>query len=73
MPQSLSSVLIHLVFSTKNRQRFISQEIEPELHPYMAAILRNSGCPSLAINGTEDHVHVLFALSRTNQIDSGAT
>jgi len=34
MPQSLSSVLIHLVFSTKNREPFITPAIEPELHPY---------------------------------------
>jgi|GEM_PF-5594989 len=33
MPQSLSSILIHLVFSTKNREPFITPAIEPELHP----------------------------------------
>lgn len=40
MPQSLSSILIHLVFSTKNRKRFITPTIEVELHPYMATVLR---------------------------------
>ena len=40
MPQSLSSILVHLVFSTKNREPFITPQIESELHPYMATIFR---------------------------------
>lgn len=65
MPQSLSSVLIHLVFSTKNREPFISPAVEAELHPYMATIFRDHNSPSLIIDGTTDHVHMLFALGRT--------
>ena len=61
MPQSLSSVLIHLIFSTKNREPFITPTIELELHPYMAKIFRELKCPSLAINGMPDHIHVLFS------------
>src|SRR5713226_9056922 len=64
MPQSLASVLVHLVFSTKNRQPFISPEIEPQLHPYLATVFRTLDSPTLTINGTEDHVHVLFRLGR---------
>src|ERR1700704_4989645 len=68
MPQSLSSVLIHLVFSTKNRESFIAPAIEPELHPYMAKIFRALKSPSLAIDGTADHVHILFCLGRVMKI-----
>lgn len=64
MSQSLSSVLIHLIFSTKNRQPFITEKIETDLYPYMAKIFRNSKSPSLAINGDRDHVHILFSLGR---------
>ncbi|HEX6190503.1 MAG TPA: IS200/IS605 family transposase [Pyrinomonadaceae bacterium] len=64
MSQSLSSILVHLVFSTKNREPFITPAIESELHPYMATVLRELKSPSLAINGTSDHVHVLFSLAR---------
>ena len=64
MSQSLSSILIHLVFSTKNREPFITPAIESELHPYMATILRELKSPSLAIDGTSDHVHVLFSFAR---------
>ena len=65
MPQSLSSILVHLVFCTKNREPYITAEIEPELHAYMAAVFRECHSPALTINGTTNHVHTLFALSRT--------
>lgn len=65
MPQSLSSVLVHLVFSTKNRRPDITPNIENELHKYLATVARNAQCPSLAINGTEDHLHLLVSLHRT--------
>lgn len=65
MPQSLSNVLIHLVFLTKYRQPFITEEIEPELYAYIAKILYDE-CysPALIIGGDKDHVHILYAQSR---------
>jgi putative transposase len=68
MPQSLSRVLIHLIFSTKNRASMLSREVQPELHAYLVGVLRNIDCPSLQIGGTEDHVHLLFGLARTRTI-----
>ena len=64
MPQSLSPILIHLIFSTKNREPFLTPEIETELYPYMASILKAVKSPALIINGTSDHVHTLLSLSR---------
>ena len=68
MPQSLSSILIHLIFSTKNREPIITPEIETELYPYMASIFKAIKSPALIINGTSDHLHTLFALSRVMTI-----
>ncbi|HEX8119224.1 MAG TPA: transposase [Pyrinomonadaceae bacterium] len=65
MPQSLSSILIRLVFSTKNREPYITAEIEPELHAYISAVFRECHSPALIINGTANHLHTLFTLSRT--------
>jgi len=65
MPQSLSKVLIHLVFSTKNREPLIPREVRPKLHSYLTGILRNLKSPSLQVGGVADHVHLLFALGRT--------
>jgi putative transposase len=68
MPQSLSRILVHLIFSTKDRVPVLSPEIRSELHPYLAVVLREFGCPSLQVGGVEDHVHCLFGLSRTRTV-----
>ena len=65
MPQSLSQMLIHVVFSTKHREPLITPEIEPELYAYIAKILYHE-CysPALIIGGDKDHLHILYAQSR---------
>ncbi len=66
MPQSLSQIYIHLVFSTKDRRPLISQIIAPDLYAYMATVFHEEcrSTPKL-IGGVEDHIHALFNLSRT--------
>ena len=60
MPQSLSQIYIHLVFSTKNHQPFIDESIQPELYAYMAKILYDEcSSPAKIIGGVEDHMHIL--------------
>jgi putative transposase len=68
MPQSLSRVLVHLIFSTKNRAAVLTPDVRGELHPYLAVVLRDNDCPALQVGGVEDHVHLLFGLSRTLSI-----
>jgi REP element-mobilizing transposase RayT len=65
MAQSFASVLLHLIYSTKNREPLLTTEVEPELYAYQAAIFQKLGCPVVIINGTADHLHALFRLSRT--------
>ena len=65
MSQSLSSVLLHIIFSTENREPFVTAQIETELHPYMASLFRELNSPALALDGTADHIHALCALRRT--------
>ena len=68
MPQSLACAVMHLVFSTRNRVPAIDGVIEPELHAYMATILKTNDSPAIKIGGTFDHLHILFNLSRTRSI-----
>ncbi len=68
MPQSLSKVYLHLVFSTKNRERTIPDDIRAPLHSYMGGILRDLGCTPIEINTEPDHAHILFIMSRTQTI-----
>ena len=65
MAQSLSNVLLHIVFSTKNRQNWIQPDIESELYRYLAATCRSFDCPAIQIGGTENHVHILCRMART--------
>lgn len=66
MPQSLSAVYIHLVFSTKERRPFLRDEAtRASLHSYMGGISKNLQCPPILIGGEEDHVHVLARFGRT--------
>jgi putative transposase len=65
MPQSLSLVLIHVIFSTKDRRPFFSPEIRPKLHAYLATVTRNAGCEAYRVGGVTDHVHLAIRLSRT--------
>ena len=70
MPHSLANVLIHLIFSTKDYLRFIRSEIETELHSYLAAVCNATGCRAHQVGGCEDHIHILFSLSRTVSISA---
>jgi REP element-mobilizing transposase RayT len=64
MPQSLANILIHAVWSTKERRPLISDGVRVGLHGYMAGILKNIESPALIINTVADHVHVLCQLSK---------
>ncbi len=65
MPQSLSLVVVHVIFSTKERRPFIEPETRPKLQAYLATVARNAGCESYRVGGVADHVHLAIRLSRT--------
>ena len=66
MPQSLARILVHVVFSTKDRRPFLREAgLRQELHHYLGGILRNLQGQPIVVGGVEDHVHLLGGLSRT--------
>ncbi len=66
MPQSLSAVYIHLVFSTKERRPFLlDKAVRERLHGELGAISKTLECPPLLVGGVEDHVHLLCRFGRT--------
>jgi putative transposase len=66
MPQSLAKILVHTVFSTKDRRPILrDRAIRLELHHYLGGILNNLDCQPIIVGGVEDHVHLLSTLSRT--------
>ena len=68
MPQSLSKIWTHLIFSTKDRYPFLSEPFRSEMHGYLASILKAHHCPTLIVGGVSDHVHALFVLSKNDSI-----
>ena len=65
MPQSLSKVYLHIVFSTKHRQNLIHPNLESELYSYMGGIIKTLNGSPININGTSNHIHILTTLPRT--------
>jgi REP element-mobilizing transposase RayT len=65
MPQSLSQIYVHLIFSTKHRQPLLFSPVREHMHAYLAAVLNNQDSPALEVAGTSDHVHALFRLSKS--------
>jgi putative transposase len=68
MSQSLAKILVHLTFSTKERRPLIRDEEREKLHAYMIGILENLKSPSLRTNSVNDHVHILFSLSKNHSL-----
>jgi putative transposase len=66
MSQSLANIIVHLVFSTKERRPLLREEERGQLHSYMTGILRNHDSPLIEINSVRDHVHILFAQSKNH-------
>jgi REP element-mobilizing transposase RayT len=64
MPQSLTKLYAHLIFSTKNRQAFLDETIRPRVHACLAMIVRNLDSPWVVVGGVADHVHILFDLGK---------
>jgi putative transposase len=65
MAQTLVSLLVHIIFSTKHRADLIEPEIESELFAYMAGIVNNNNSKLITAGGTKNHVHLLVSLSKT--------
>jgi putative transposase len=63
--QTITQILLHLVFSTKNRVDLITPAIETDLYSYLGGITRNLKCPLIAAGGTPNHVHLLVVFGKT--------
>lgn len=70
MFQTLVSLMVHIIFSTKNREPFITSEVEPELFAYIGGILKNHDSRLMEAGGTADHVHLLISQSKNLSLSS---
>jgi putative transposase len=65
MPQSFSLVIVHIIFSTKDRKPVLDHLVRHDLHAYLATVARNADCECYCAGGVADHVHLAIRLSRT--------
>jgi putative transposase len=65
MPQSLSRIILHIVFSTKNREPFLHDEIGKRMQAYLATVCRDCDAEAYRVGGVADHVHIACKLPRT--------
>ena len=68
MPQSFDSVILHLVFSTKNRHPFLAKGFRERVHAEMSEACRDWGAKTYRVGGVEDHAHLAVTLPRTKTI-----
>ena len=69
MPSTHTSLHIHAVFSTKNREPLIKEVWREDLYGYLGSIVKNQGGVCLAIGGIEDHVHLVIGLKASQRLD----
>ena len=65
MPQSLSNILVHLIWSTRDRRPCLDVSIREKTHAFLAGIVRQCDCEAYRVGGPTDHVHLAIRLSRT--------
>jgi REP element-mobilizing transposase RayT len=65
MPHTYTKILVHCVFSTKNRTQLIPPDKQPDLWAYMGGIARKNGAKALAVGGTANHAHMLLSIPPT--------
>ncbi len=66
MSQSLSNVIIHIIFSTKDRRPFLAdKDIREQMHAELGGTSKTLNCPPIIAGGVEDHIHFLARQSRT--------
>ena len=65
MANTFTSLHCHIVFSTKNRERWLRPEIEEDVWRYLGGICRAHKIKALQIGGVDDHVHLLLGMPPT--------
>jgi len=67
---SHTNLLYHIVFGTKGRYPFITDELKPRLHEYLGGTVRGLGGIAFEINGMNDHVHLLVKIKPPKEISA---
>src|SRR5690349_894034 len=73
MSHSYAQNHVHLVFSTKNREKHLARDFLPRLWAYTAAVCKNHDLLTFAVGRAEDHIHLRFRLPPTMSLANAVT
>jgi len=62
MPNTYTNLFFHVVFSVKERRPLLLLNLQKQLYPYICGIANNNKFKIICVNGTDDHIHILFSL-----------
>src|ERR1051326_20763 len=62
MSHPFTQINVHLIFSTKNREPWLTKDIRPRVFAYLAQVARKRGGEMVLAGGFSEHVHMLFEL-----------
>ncbi len=65
MANTYTNLHYHIVFSTKNRERWITPDIEQRIWAYLGGIAKENRMTPIQIGGIEDHIHILLGAPAT--------
>jgi putative transposase len=65
---TFTNLLVHVIFSTKDRRPYIDPDLSSRLFAYMGGVLREIGVAPMIVNGTEDHIHKLIGVPATRSV-----
>ncbi len=68
MANTYYAVYVHIVFSTKNRERWLSDRVCAELFPYLGGIVTHQKCLPITVGGYTNHVHILTRTRATTLV-----
>ncbi len=68
MGQYFSRHYDHLIIATKKRRPLLSEKIRKGLRKVIDETLKNRKCSAIAVNGTEDHIHILMEIHRSESL-----
>jgi REP element-mobilizing transposase RayT len=70
MPQSITSLHYHIVFSTKERRSMIADDFRDRLYEYIGGILNENDSKLISVGGMPDHIHVLASINKELSISA---
>lgn len=68
MPSTHLSLHYHFVFSTKNREPWLSPSHRDRVHEYVGGIIRGLNGIPYAVGGTADHLHLFAGLRAVHSL-----